>query len=636
MIKKVRSIIMALLLCLTMTDIAYAEPNVLPALELYLTQDGYEGNALLAALTDYELAEEEKIWADVYWSLDNLTFQKQSETDAEAWAEDAAGRKLHRVCMHKNQEPLASYLNGRIDRIYVKLEVHSSLETSTFTQVASLERPVAGENVQMIQMAGPGILPNMLAGSRFERYAMFHMTVTECEEGYAAVLPTTQPVGLTLVPEQNLPYEDRMSTIEVLYGVAWEQTEDDPLKFMATEMWSLMAEDYYFVAGNQNFCLKADRYPENPLTHQWMERFKWYCTVHPVAKGYETEIFLEEDADIGILYAKLPLKPTGMSRIEIEASVDGEQNWSMIGVLHAEENPVDYMPSQEDYSIGILSDELVNELLAHGQGTFHVRLKIVNGALGNQCELEGSDGDTYTYSKTAIWTGKYTELPDDGNNDNNDAFQPGNDNDDTDGSGGNNGNVGTDNDGETNGQRPGIGNTGNDDPSNSEKPGDNEPDDSENAEDNEPSDSEKTEDNKLSDSEKTEDNKPSDSEKPEDNKPNDSENSENNAPGNSENSEDHQAGNTQNPDSDSELELIPDHTESEQKPDTSELQSEDDTDVNTGSDNNQSDDASRKKAVVTATAVIGMIGLACGGGAVLVKTGLWHQLMEKITRKTHR
>ena len=334
MIKKVLSIMLIIIMCLTMTDISFADAEQLPALELYLTQNGYEGNSLLASLTDYELAEEEKIRADIYWSWDNKKFFRLDDRENDMWYK--LNTKLYRPCLKSTQTPLSLYLNGKVDKFYVKLKIHSSLGTSMFTQAAVLERVKPGENVHMIQMAGPGILPNMFAGTRLNRYAQFHMTVTESDFGYEAVLPKEQPVGITAIPEQKLPYGDILGTLEIPYGVSWEQSTDDPYTYQAVEMWSLINEDYYFVAGNQNFCLKASQLPANPLVHEWMQAFKWYCTVHPVAKGYQTEITLSEDEVSGILSVQMPLKPTGMSRIEIEVSSDAQQTWKNVGIIEFE------------------------------------------------------------------------------------------------------------------------------------------------------------------------------------------------------------------------------------------------------------------------------------------------------------
>ena len=689
--KRIRSIVLAILLCLTMTDIAYAKQESLPALELYLTQDGHEGNSLLAVLTDYELAEEEMIWADVYWSLDNVTFQKQSDADTQAWAVE--GKKLQRICMYRNQEPLASYLNGTIDRIYVKLEVFSTLGTSTFTQTASLVRPIEGENVQYIQTAGPGILSNMLAGTRFERYAMFHMTVTENENGYMDVLPTEQPIGIMMVPEQPLPYGDAMSTLIVQYGVAWQQSEEDPYKFVATQMWPLQNEDYYFVAGNQNFCLKAEQFPENPLTHSWMAAFKWYCMVHPVPLGYETEIILEEDVKSDILSVYLPLKPTGMTRIEVEVSVDGGETWNTTGILHAEDNPVDYMPSQEDYMIHILPDEMVNNFLAQGKGTFSVRLKIVNGVLGNRFELEGREGDTYTYSQTATWVGEYVELPDDefgedgdgsgdnagGGNDNvgeggdgdeedteggnedtnegednteddNNNFQP--DNDKPSGSGGNLGNVGTDNEGTLGGVRPGIGNGS--DKDETDKPSVEQPDDE--IPDNEPNEQDKpsqdTPDEEPGEQDKPSQDIPDESDKPSTDKPShevpDDKEDESDKPSDEKTDNEPDEQDKPSTDKTDDAADVTDKPSEENPSDESSNTPNGDADLenndesnnkpsdNTEAEGNDTPNDSRKKAVATATAMITTIAVFCGGMAVLAKTGMLRRLKKELTKKTHR
>ena len=444
------------------------------ALELYLTQAGFDGNSLIASLTDYELAEDEKIWADIYWSLDNVNFQKESIQDV-YWAVD--GRKLYRPCLLSTHEALAKYLAGGLDAIYVKLEVHSSLGFSKWTEVEVLKKPLPGEDVMSVKAIYPGIPMQMMMGSFRNRYAQYHVTVTENENGYADVLPKTIPVAFSLVSEENLPYGDRMLDHIVPYDVFWEESEDTENTYVAVSMQSRIEEDYFFVAGNQNFCIEKSLFPINPLEElSQMRMNNWYCTVHPVPVGYATDLVLEEDTDMGVLSAQLPLKPTGMTRIEIEVSTDGEENWHLADSIMAAENPVDYMPKEEGYSVRILSKEKVESLLSEGKGTFHVRLKIVNGALGNQYALEDGDGDTYTYSQSAVWTGPYVELPpeedgtgkdenpdagngsdnedDDSNKD--DDFSAGNEEDDDGGSGGNNGNVGSDNSGESEGQRPGV------------------------------------------------------------------------------------------------------------------------------------------------------------------------------------
>ena len=472
--KRVRCICLAFILGLAMFNIDFVKAEEPLALELFLA-DKSMSNALIASLTDYELAEDEVIWAEIYWSLDNITFHKEADLDGD-WCEVSAGKRLDRPCLLETNEALSAYLKGTIDTLYVKLKVHSSLGFSKWTEVAVLKKPLPGENVINIKAMYPSIPLNMMMGSFRNRCAEYHVTVTENENGYAEVLPEMVPVTFSLIPEEVPPYGDGNYEQTVLYDVVWEKSEDTENRYIAVSMQNRVQEDYYFVAMNRNFRVAQSLFPLNPLEEPSMAMMnKWYCTVHPVPQGYVTSIELVEDTDTGTISAQLPLKPTGMTRIEIEASTDGGESWKTVDTITAEENPVDYMPKEEGYSIHILAQKNVERLLSEGQGTFHVRLKIVNGALGNQCVLEGSDGDTYTYSESAVWTGPYVELPpeeDDENkedgadkeddtdkeedSDKDDDFSPGNENDENSGSGGNNGNVGTDNSGETNGQRPGV------------------------------------------------------------------------------------------------------------------------------------------------------------------------------------
>lgn len=651
------------------------------ALELYLTQAGYEGNSLIASLTDYELAEDEKIWADIYWSLDNLNFQKETKQDG-YWCELAAGTKLYRPCLLQNHEALANYLDGIVDTLYVKMEVHSSLGFSKWTEVAVLEKPLPGENVMSIKEMYPGIPLHMMMGSFRNRYAQYHITVTENENGYDEVLPQTIPVAFNLVPEQKLPYGDSMMDLMIPYDVFWEESEDTEYTYVAVNMQNRIEEDYFFVAGNQNFCIEKSLFPLNLLEELSQMRMNhWYCTVHPVPQGYATELTLAENTDTGILSAQLPLKPTGMTRIEIEVSTDGEENWRMMDVIKAEENPVDYMPKEEGYRVRILSKEKVERLLSEGTGTFHVRLKIVNGPLGNKYALEGSD-DTYTYSQSAVWTGPYVELPpeedsedkedntgddtekedstdtengtdkddgtDVGNGDDSsnkdDDFSAGNDDDENGGSGGNNGNVGADNSGDTNGQRPGVDTSleGGDaqippvtpgSPSNDASNEENENTQTPPVTPDIPSEDESSGDNENSQTPPINSDRPSDDKTDGDNgnvqlspeKPDDSSEGTTGGDGNTQPSLENPGDST---DEDSEN-TQPSSENSENVTDGTDEHISDTTAMSGNSD-------SRNKKVTAIAASVGIVAAGCAVTAVFIKLGMLSRLLDWITKRKHR
>lgn len=135
------------------------------------------------------------------WNLFNLNSQDENKLNT----------LQNQPCLFSSCEPLKSFIEGKIDRFYVKLRITRKSGLSYDTQVAVIERggvqpvPEGTESMAIFSSSIAAFEADPDIPNRYRRYGRYQFTIPEnaTEEDISALLPDTLPVEVHFYGESN-------------------------------------------------------------------------------------------------------------------------------------------------------------------------------------------------------------------------------------------------------------------------------------------------------------------------------------------------------------------------------------------------------------------------------------------------
>lgn len=361
-----------------------------------------------------------------YYSLDGVTYfhpcaENPEMAESRDWVK-LGGGTLSRTCFAPEDEPYKSFLDGTIDRFYVRLHIMGGPYEGD-TAAALLER---ADGMPQPLPEGFTVYPLRYPGSMrvsFRGPNQYCVTVRQgaSEAELRALLPETLELESQIDASTGYPFP----VDAVRCAVTWDLTEirtDAPGETTAANAAVCTPPPFATATINQSSYTYTPKRVETALN-----------LVVTVVEQTASQFQLEREGQ-GLCFSMT--KPSGAEAYQGEYSLDGGETWLAGERLALDDETVNQAPKQKTFSAptGFTEDQSPMKELADGvlEG-FYVRIRIFDGAL---------DG----YTQPAVWPGTYQYVPTPDVDDN--------------GGGGNKGNAGSKNSGEdsagSGGQRPGL------------------------------------------------------------------------------------------------------------------------------------------------------------------------------------
>ena len=258
------------------------------------------------------------------YSLDGEVWQTCQTTWNLQWlgSENADDLKKlqNQTCLYSNQEPLAGYLAGQLDRFYLKLQITLENGVTYETQAAVIDRgdpqPLPDEFTPVASF-----VPDMLIRQwrPFKRYGQYQLTVSAnaTQEEISALLPETLPIEIQLYDGINM-----VTNAIVDCPVTWNPLSLSGLTAGESVTIENAAEKIVVPAGTLLNTPNGIFQLEEPLD---MEYDEIRLILNAVAENAELSGALA--CEINGLQIVFHLKPTGATAIRAYTLSEGESDW---------------------------------------------------------------------------------------------------------------------------------------------------------------------------------------------------------------------------------------------------------------------------------------------------------------------
>lgn len=160
----------------------------------------FEGYHVLGTFTEFPT---DIIHIQLLYSQDNKTYHKCSiERDLKDIISESIVEKKRLICLYSNMEPLKSYLEGSLDRFYLKLRLTKENGVICETQTALIDRGALQPLPEELTL-GAAFPSNMLVREMnpLRYYGKYQITVKEtaASQDISALLPDTLPIEVQLL-----------------------------------------------------------------------------------------------------------------------------------------------------------------------------------------------------------------------------------------------------------------------------------------------------------------------------------------------------------------------------------------------------------------------------------------------------
>lgn len=378
-------------------------PTVPPEFTARIETSG-QGDVLVGHFSDW-LTGTAKVTP--MYSLDGETYEVICPEQPYDWNLDMLGTQdeqeqiklYNQTCAHATVEPLKSYLAGRINSFYIKLQITLQdgvcYDTSPFRLVRGAAQPLP-EDATIY-----AIFPATMRVSGRPSYGQYQVTVPENVDGQGvyALLPDTVPVEIQITLPDT-PYDPLVGYVET--AVVWNTLPE--LSLTAGEPFTIVnaANSIIIPAGTQ---VQTSRgiyiLPEKPVLNDEIR-----VVLNPVAENAKAEGSLRGSLAGNETENQLPLtlafalKPSGATEIMAYSFEEGDADWTQLGDL-LERRAVDTNQSKPLYGYVDLLQPEDTPYQRYLQGEisgFLIGLTIKGGVY---------DGETVTLP----WPGEYDPPP---------------------------------------------------------------------------------------------------------------------------------------------------------------------------------------------------------------------------------